>query len=198
MEKDFFVLGIGASLGGLQSLSEFFETLDATLPFAIVLVTHLQADSRSKLDDILHNKTNMQVQRIDQDTPIRKGVVYVLVEELLVTVENGMLCVRPAEGKTGQAIDIFFESLADNYKERAIGIILSGTGKDGLAGSQKISEAGGQILVQEPFSALYQSLPRLIIKDDHPDKVLPAARLASWLNKNYSVIKVNGDNQNQG
>lgn len=197
MEKDFYVLGIGASLGGLQSLSEFFNTLDATLPLAIVLVTHLQADSRSKLDEILDSKTNMQVQRLDRDTAIRKGVVYVLAEQLSATIENEMLCVRDNEGDAGNTIDIFLESLADNFKERAIGIILSGIGRDGLAGAKRISKKGGKVLVQEPFSALYQSLPRLIIKDDHPDKILPAARLANWLNKEYGVIKNRDNSQMQ-
>lgn len=197
MEKDLYVLGIGASLGGLQSLSEFFNTLDATLPLAIVLVTHLQADSRSKLDEILDSKTNMQVQRLDRDTAIRKGVVYVLAEQLSATIENEMLCVRDNEGDAGNTIDIFLESLADNFKERAIGIILSGIGRDGLAGAKRISKKGGKVLVQEPFSALYQSLPRLIIKDDHPDKILPAARLANWLNKEYGVIKNRDNSQMQ-
>lgn len=193
MEKDFYVVGIGASSGGLQSLSEFFSTLDANLPFAIVLVTHLQADSRSKLDEILHSKSNMQVQRLDRDTAIKSGVIYVPANHLSVTIENATFCVSDKEGDDSNAADIFLESLADNFKERAIGIILSGIGKDGLAGAKMISKNGGQVLVQEPFSALYQSLPRLVIKDDHPDKILPAARLASWLNRKYGVVK-NVDN----
>lgn len=197
MEKDYYLVGIGASSGGLQSLSEFFNTLDATLPLAIVLVAHLQADSRSKLDEILHSKTSMQVQRLDRDTAIRKGVVYVLAEQLSATIENAMLCVRDNDGDESNTIDIFLESLADNFKERAIGIILSGIGRDGLAGAKRISKMGGKVLVQEPFSALYQSLPRLIIKDDHPDKILPAARLANWLNREYGVVKNRDNSQMQ-
>ena len=197
MEKEFYVVGIGASSGGLQSLSEFFSTLDATLPFAIVLVTHLQADSHGKLDEILHSKSSMKVQRLDRDTAIKRGVIYVPVGHLSVTIENSMLCVSDKAGNESNTADIFLGSLADNFKERAIGIILSGTGKDGLAGAKRISKNGGQVLVQEPFSALYQSLPRLVIKDDHPDKILPAARLASWLNRKYGVVKDMGNSQVQ-
>lgn len=197
MEKDYYVLGIGASSGGLQSLSEFFNTLDATLPFAIVLVTHLQVDSRDKLEEILHSKTSMQVQKLDRDTAIKTGFVYVPAEQVSVTIENAVLCVRDDEGDDSNTIDIFLESLADNFKERAIAIILSGIGRDGLAGAKKISKKGGQVLVQEPFSALYQSLPRLVIKDDHPDKVLPAARLASWLNRKYGIVKNKDNSQMQ-
>lgn len=195
MEKEYYVLGIGASSGALQSLSEFFNTLDATLPFAIVLVTHLQLDSRRHLEDILLKKTRMKVRRLDRDMPITKGIVYILDEQLSVTIEEAMLCVRIKQGDTNNTIDTFLISLAENFKEQAIGIILSGTGRDGLEGAKTIGAKGGKVLVQEPFSALYQSLPRLIIKGDHPDKILPAASLASWLNRKYGVVKDSGSSE---
>ena len=187
MKNDFYVLGIGTSSGALQSLSEFFNELDENVPFAIVLVTHLQEDYRDKLDEILHDKTKMHIEKLTTDMPLKKGTLYVLPENRYVKVENGILRVTPAiPGNDAQAIDIFLKSLASDFKERAIGMILSGTGKDGVQGIREINEKGGEVLVQEPYSALYQSLPRLAIKVDHPDKILPSVRLAGWLNKKYS------------
>jgi chemotaxis response regulator CheB len=185
MQNDFYVLGIGMSAGGLQSLNEFFTNLHNDLPLSIILVTHLQEDYREKLFDILHSKTNMQVEQLDSDVQIQRGCIYVLAAHLQAEVEDGVLKVKPALAK--HAIDSLLSSLGRHYRERAIGMILSGTGTDGAKGLLDISENGGQVLIQEPFSALYQSLPRLAIKVDHPDKILPPIRLAGWINKKFGV-----------
>lgn len=178
-----YVLGIGAASGAQQSLTELFAALDSNLPIAIVLVSHVSADYLKKIDETLHRKTHMKIIRLEADTKIEKGNVYILAEGFIVKVKNGLLKVSPRTADHAPIIDIFFESMAENYKTGAIGLILSGRGKDGVAGANKISELGGRILVQEPFSALYQSLPREVVRLDHPDKVLPAVRLAAWINK---------------
>jgi chemotaxis response regulator CheB len=191
------VLGIGAASGAQQSLTEFFAGLDSDLPIAVVLVSHVAADNLKKIEETLHRKTSMKIIRLEGDTKIEKGNVYLLAEGFIVKVKNGLLKVSPQTANDTPIIDIFFESLAEDYKSGAIGIILSGKGKDGVVGAIKISEHGGRILVQEPFSALYQSLPREVVKVDHPDKVLPAVRLAAWVNKEFVLpVQINSAQKN--
>lgn len=183
-----YVVGIGAATGAQQSLNEFFIALDSDLPIAIVLISHAQADYLKKIEEALSQKTRMKIVRLEEDLIIEKGTVYILPEKFSVSIVGGVLKVMPRSSANENIIDIFFESLAREYQETAVGIILSGKGKDGVNGALKISSLGGHVFVQEPFSALYQSLPREVIKVDHPEKVLPAVRLAILINKQYRQL----------
>ncbi|WP_367867813.1 chemotaxis protein CheB [Pedobacter sp. WC2423] len=184
----FYVLGIGASTGAQQSLSEFFNTLDSDLPVAIIFVSPMHDDYLKKTEEILHHKTKMKISILEEDMTIEKGNVYLIPEKFVLRTECGRLKVMPRKLVNENIIDIFFESLANDYRELAVGIILSGRGKDGVKGAMKISNQGGCVLVQEPFSALYQSLPREVVKVDHPYKVLPAVRLAALVNQKFRQL----------
>ena len=186
MKRDFYILGIGMSAGGLQAVSEFFSRFNPDLPVAIVLATHLQESHHAKLLDILSHKTGMTVETVTADTRLQKGLIYVIGAGLKAVAVQNWLKVSPAD-PGARTIDVLFNSLALEGGSLLIGMILSGTGNDGAEGLKAISEAGGQVLVQEPFSALYQSLPRLAIKTDHPDKILPPIRLATWINKKLAT-----------
>jgi chemotaxis response regulator CheB len=188
MSDECYVVGIGTAIGGQQPLNEFFIALDADLPIAIVLVSHTQAHYLKKIEETLRQKTRMKIVTLEQDLLIEKGTVYILPEKFSVRTKGGVLQVTPRRSADENIIDIFFESLAMDYKEMAVGIILSGKGKDGVNGALKISSSGGHVFVQEPLSALYQSLPREVIKVDHPEKVLPAVRLAALINKQYRKL----------
>jgi len=186
-----YVVGIGAATGAQQSLNEFFIALDSDLPIAIVLISHAQADYLKKIEEALFQKTRMKIVRLEEDLVIEKGTVYILQEKFSVSIGSGVLKVTFRRSANENIIDIFFESLAREYQEMAVGIILSGKGKDGVNGALKISTSGGRVFVQEPFSALYQSLPREVTKVDHPEKVLPAVRLAVLINKQYRRLNNN-------
>jgi chemotaxis response regulator CheB len=187
MKRNYYLLGIGMSAGGLQSLAEFLDTFDGNLPLAIILVSHLQPNFRGKLLEILGSKTSMHITTVQEDTELQQGTIYIIGDGLEAIVAHNWLKVNPA-GPGNHIIDKLLSSLAVDQAELTIGMILSGTGIDGAQGLKMISEAGGEVLVQEPFSALYQSLPRLAIKVDHPDKILPPLRLAKWINRKLGAV----------
>jgi chemotaxis response regulator CheB len=182
MKYDYYIMGIGMSAGGLQSVAEFFTAFNPELPLAIILATHLENSHHENLLEILRKKTKMAVEHIQNDTEVQKGKVYVIGAAREAILEESFIRISEPK-RDNHNIDTLLSSIAACCGKRSIGMILSGTGTDGAAGLKAISDAGGRVLVQEPFSALYQSLPRLAIKVDHPDKVLPPLRLASWINR---------------
>ncbi|WP_207426320.1 chemotaxis protein CheB [Pedobacter sp. SYSU D00535] len=192
--ESFFVVGIGASAGGLDALTRFFKQLPPVSNAAFVVVQHLLPQHPSLLSKILSDKTQMEVIPIRGPLKIERNKVYVLTEGLMLTVENGVLQVRRRTNSEiiNRAVDIFFHSLAADVKEKAIGIILSGMGSDGLQGSKAIEEAGGKIMVQDPDSTKFKSMPSEVIKRDSPNLVLPPEELAHsilWFIEQQFVTK---------
>jgi two-component system, chemotaxis family, protein-glutamate methylesterase/glutaminase len=182
-KKGFFVAGIGASAGGLQALREFFIHVNTELPVAFVVVTHLFRDHRSELSNIISRFTKMPVERVAGPMPVEAGKIYVMPEDVVLEIHDSYLHVIPRlSGEViNRAIDIFFTSLAADQKQNAIGIILSGMGSDGTKGAQAIYKYGGEVLVQEPDSTPFNSMPCATIMHDHPDAVLPPKQLAQKL-----------------
>ncbi|MES2456194.1 MAG: chemotaxis protein CheB [Bacteroidota bacterium] len=183
MDKSFYAVGIGASAGGQQALSQFFGKLDPQIEVALIVVTHLMRDRPSILSKILSVFTRIPVHKVTSDIQINPGNVYVLAENTSITVENGWLKVKARDEKIeNSSVDIFLSSLADDFGDKAIGIILSGGGHDGLEGSLKINRQGGKTLAQDPLTSLVDGMPRSIIEHDHPSAVASAADLAELLN----------------
>lgn len=184
MKKSFYTVGLGASAGGQAALSEFFDHLSPDVGFALVVVTHLMRDRMSILDRILSKHTDMPVRRVERDLEITPGQIYVLPENRTFTMEDGWLRVSIRDEKIeNYAVDIFFESLAEDFREKAVGIIFSGAGSDGLQGSLKITELGGKVLVQDPETALANGMPASVVAHDHPSAVLRPSELAVKLNE---------------
>jgi len=182
MEKEFYVVGIGSSAGGLKALKEFFRRLPTTIPAAFIVITHLNRDRHSILNDLLATQTAIPVARVDEDVQILPGNIYVLTENTSLTIRNGWLKVAPRDQKIlNSSVDIFFSSLADEFKARAIGIILSGGGNDGLEGALHLAESGGKVMVQNPLTAEVTGMPESIIDHDHPSDILNPTKLAEKL-----------------
>jgi two-component system chemotaxis response regulator CheB len=180
--KTHFTVGIGASAGGLESLVEFFQHIPAKLNIAFIVVTHLHRDHKSILDKLLKTDAKLPVSRVEKDIKIEPGNIYVLIENSQLQIEDSELKVKTRDKKIlNFSIDIFFESLAADFADKAVGIILSGGGNDGLEGAQAISKAGGLILVQDPLSAKADGMPNSIIGHDHPSAVLRPGELAEKL-----------------
>jgi len=179
MKNDFYVVAIGASSGGLKALTDFFDHLPFSLPIAIIIVQHLSRDHKSLLAPIIAKHTEMEVIRLEKNTELVKGKVFVMVEDTELDVSGNTLLVgkRPA-GKVNKAIDRLMISLAGSFREKAIGIILSGGGNDGLEGALYIKKNGGHVLAQEPNTAEVSSMPNSIIVYDHPIATLSPAELA--------------------
>ena len=183
MNTDFYVVGIGASAGGYQAIWEFFSHLPKNPHMAFIILQHFHRHVRSIADQLLTKYTSLPVARAIHNQPIQPNHIYVLPENKMMTLQGYRLQVRERkeEEVVNRAIDIFFQSLGEELKEKAIGIIFSGAGEDGAKGVQAIHQQGGKVLVQEPDSAAYESMPRMAIKGDHPDLILSPSELAQEL-----------------
>jgi len=177
------VVGIGASAGGLTALRHFFEAMPAQAGMAFVVILHLSPRHESNAAAILQAATRMPVIQVDARTPLEANHVYVIPPCRDLRISGGELEVAPAAGRNGPhvAIDIFFRALADNHRDRAIGVVLSGTGSDGTLGVARLKEMGGVTLAQLPEDSEYEDMPRNAISSGHVDFVLPVAEMAQKL-----------------
>lgn len=183
MKSDFFVVGIGYSAGGLDPLKTFFEHIPLNSGLAFVVVQHLHREHESKLKEILSYVTPIPVEDIKDSMCIQPDHIYVLQGNYYVKIWDSHLYLieRPKEHVINVAINTLFESLAEEKKEKAIGIILSGGGSDGAKGCHRISQEGGKVLVQTPSSADFHYMPDNAIEADSPVAVERPDKLAQTL-----------------
>ena len=185
----FPIVGIGASAGGLEALEQFFENMPKFSGMAFVVIQHLAPNPKSIMTELLQRITEMQVVTVTDSLKIKPNCVYVIPPNKSMSVLNGSLYLfEPVETHGLRLpIDFFFRSLADDIKEQSIGIILSGMGSDGSLGLKSIKEKGGIVLVQEPESAKFDSMPNSAIEAVMVDIVAPANELPTKL---LSITKI--------
>ncbi|MES2872941.1 MAG: chemotaxis protein CheB, partial [Bacteroidota bacterium] len=169
-----YIVGIGASAGGLEAIHEFFDHMPASSNFSFVIIQHLSSDYKSLLVELVSKHTHMKVFEAEDNMTIQQDCVYVIPNNKLMTVVRGKLklSVRSDVKSPNTAIDIFYRSLAKDQKEKAIAIILSGTGTDGTKGIEVIKEYGGMVMVQEPASAKFDGMPNHAISSGNADYIL--------------------------
>jgi two-component system CheB/CheR fusion protein len=180
---DFHVVGMGASAGGLAALLRFFENMPAQNDMAFVIVLHLSPKHESSIAKLLQNVTKMPVLQVLEPVRIEKNHVYVIPPSKNLLMDDGQLIVEPLTRPHGRhvAIDLFLRTLAEVHRERAVGIILSGTGSDGVVGIARIREAGGVTIAQAPDDAEYDAMPRSAIDAGVIDVVLPVVDMPQKL-----------------
>ena len=141
----FLVAAVGASAGGLEAFSLLLAAIPGDAPLALVLVQHLARDQRSILPELLANKTKLTVILAQDEQKIEPKHVYVIPPDARMTVADGHLRVRRSEPERQSegTVDTLFRSIASEYKERGIGVVLSGSAHDGAAGVKEIKCAGG-------------------------------------------------------
>ncbi len=167
------IIGIGASAGGLEALQQFFQHMPANSGLSFVVVQHLSPDYKSLMADILGKHTQMHVLQAENEMPIRPNTVYLIPPKNNMTLKDGRLHLTEfVHGMLNHPIDIFFTSLAEEQKERAIAVVLSGTGSDGTSGIKIVKEHGGLVIVQKPESAKFDGMPRSAINTGLADFVL--------------------------
>jgi hypothetical protein len=175
----FPIVGIGASAGGLVAIEEFLAAVptDESLGMALVLVQHLDPDHKSLLLDLIKKYTHLQIAWAEDGMEVRSGRAYVMPPNTEMVLVGGRLCLAEPEMPRGQRlpIDYFFRSLAADQGERAVGIVLSGTGSDGTLGLRMIKGEGGMVIAQDPRTAAYDGMPRSAIATGLVDYVLPPA-----------------------
>ena len=179
----FPVVGIGASAGGLQALQEFFEQVAPDSGMAYVVVQHLSPDHTSLLGEIISRHARIPVTEIRDRTPVEPNKAYVIAPGHTLTLELGHLRLGDPVEKRGhrRPVDDFFRSLAAEQKDKAVAVILSGTGTNGTAGAQVIKAAGGICIAQQPDSASFPGMPRSLIHAGYADQVLEAREIPGVL-----------------
>ena len=183
-DNNLFVVGIGASAGGLAALEELFTHLPADSGAAFVVIQRSLPDFQSSIEELLDRYTDMAIHRVTEGMKLQPNSVYLTPPGQNLTLEANLLQLK--EGKKDQhdqhklnfPIDLFFTSLAKNYQERAIGVILSGSGSDGTDGLRAINEAGGITLVQDPETAEFEEMPHSAIATGVVNQILSPPELA--------------------
>lgn len=184
--EHFFIVGIGASAGGVQALEAFFGHLPDEPNAVFVVVQHLSPDHRSMMSEILQRQTDMPVQAVEDGTMVEPGHVYVLPPRKKLALDGQHLRLQNQPESISYPINEFLISLAQNWGERTIAILLSGTGRDGTEGIQEISRAGGVALVQSPETAQFTSMPSSAIPSGLVDEILSPEDLAQTV---YELIR---------
>jgi len=181
----FPIVGIGASAGGLAAFEAFFSGMpvDKDPGMAFVLVQHLAPDHKSILTELVRRYTRMQVFEVADGMAVKPNCAYIIPPNRDMAFLNGNLQLLDPAAPRGQRlpIDFFFRSLAQDQHERAICIVLSGTGSDGTQGVREIKAEGGMVMAQEPKSTAYDGMPRSAIATGLVDYVLPAAEMPAQL-----------------
>ena len=176
------IIGVGASAGGLEAFTGLLRGLGDELGAAIVFVQHLSADHRSRLPELLQAATRFPVIEAQNAQKLEPDHIYVIPPRYDLELSDGELRTTPRAIRGAHLpIDSFFRSLADTAGERAIGILLSGTGSDGVQGLRAIKAAGGIVIVQSPDSAVHDSMPRAALATGVEDLCLPPSKIAAEL-----------------
>lgn len=175
----FPIVGIGASAGGLEALEQFLVHVPINSGMAFVIVQHLDPTHKGIMPELLQRTTGMTVFQVKDRMKVKPDCVYVIPPNKDMSILHGALYLFEPTAPRGLrlSIDFFLRSLAEDRKEHSIGVILSGMGSDGTMGLRAIKEKAGLVLVQDPASAKFDSMPRSAIDAGLADLIAPAEEL---------------------
>ena len=181
----FPIVGIGASAGGIQAFEAFFSSMptDNAPGMAFVLVQHLARDHKSILSELMRRYTKLQVFEVEDGMVVQPNCAYIIPPNRDMALMNGTLHLLEPTLARGirLPIDFFFRSLAQDQRDRAICIVLSGTGSDGTLGVRAVKGEGGMVMAQTPETTEYDGMPRSAIATGMVDFVLPADQMLPQL-----------------
>jgi len=188
------VVGIGASAGGLEAFKHFFAAMPPDSGMAFVLIQHLDPTHQSLTAELLGKHTAMPVVEVEDEMRVEQNRVYVIPPNAYLTISGETLHLsEPAERRGLRVpVDFFFRSLADDQQERAIGIILSGSGTDGSLGVREIKAAGGMVMVQSLETTAFDGMPRSAISTGMVDYVATVENMPQVLEGYVRHGYVNG------
>ena len=178
-----FIVGMGGSAGGVDAFDHFFRSMPADSGLAFVLVPHLDPDHKGLMPELLQRMTTMRVLQVEDGMKVHANTVYVIPPNRDMSILHGSLFLLEPGRPRGlrMPIDFFFRQLAEDQRERAIGVILSGMGTDGTLGLKAVKEKLGMAMVQHVDSAQFDSMPRSAIGTGMVDFVAAAERLPEKL-----------------
>ncbi len=180
----FDVVAMAASAGGLTALSQILTALPAEFPAAILVVQHLDPRHRSLMAEILSRRSPLKAQEAREGDTLSPGTVYIAPpnRHLLVNID-GTLSLSQSElvHFVRPSADLLFESVAAIYKDRAIAVVLTGTGSDGVMGVQAIKKMGGTVITQDEKTSEFFGMPSAAIQTGNVDFILPLDEIPSAL-----------------
>ena len=184
-ERQFFVVGVGASAGGLEALEQMFRTLPENSGMAFVIVQHLSPDFKSLMAELLARHTKMSIYRVEDGMIVEPNSLYLIPPKQEMIISNGKLLLTEKDSSNSLSlpIDHFLRSLAQDAGQRGIAIILSGTGSDGSRGIRDVHEAGGLVIAQSMESAKFDGMPKSAIDTGVVDSIIPPHQIADVLNR---------------
>jgi two-component system CheB/CheR fusion protein len=180
---DFYIVGMGASAGGLEAFEKFFQHTPNDSGMGFILVPHLDPNHISLMPELVQKSSKMNVFQVKDGDQVQPNNVYIVPPNYDLAILNGILQLFPPSkiAAPRMPIDYFFRSLAQDQGEKAICIILSGMGTDGTLGLRSVKGELGMAMVQAPDSAKYNSMPRSAIETDLVDYILPPEKMPEQL-----------------
>ncbi|MFA5848246.1 MAG: chemotaxis protein CheB [Bacteroidales bacterium] len=181
--EQFPIVAIGASAGGLEALEQFLSAVPVNSGMAYVVIQHLDPTHKGMLPELLQRITKMKVEQVKDRMAVIQDTVYVIPPNTSMSILNGVLHLfEPTESRGLRLpIDFFMRSLADDIKEFAVGVVLSGMGSDGSIGMKAIKVNNGIVMIQDPADAKFDSMPRNAMEAVVIDIVAPAKELSAKL-----------------
>lgn len=182
-DSPFFCVGLGASAGGLEAIGGVLAHLNPTIPAAIVTAQHMSPQHRSMLADLLSKTSKFKVVNAEEGMHLKPGVVFVNPPNKDIVVKDGAIHLEnpPIEIGPRPSIDKMFQSIAEYYGPKSVGVVLSGTSSDGTVGFKTIRDAGGITIVQNPESAKFDGMPNSVIRAKLFDIALDPDEIAAYL-----------------
>lgn len=174
---------VGTSMGGLRALQILLTKFPADFPVPIAVVQHRAKTSDDALSRFLQKWTRLRIRDAEDGEKLKGGNVYLAPADYHLLVEHGRLTLSVEDPVqfSRPSIDVLFESAADAYKSRLIGVVLTGANSDGAAGAQKIKSRGGIVVVQDPETAEARAMPEAAIATGKVDRVMPISKIATFL-----------------
>jgi two-component system chemotaxis response regulator CheB len=186
MNTHYEALVIGVSSGGMNAMKVLFSRLPKDFQTPIIIVQHISSRSDNNWINLLNDKGSVRIKEADEKEIIQKGRVYIAPSNYHLMIEKDKtfsLTVDERVNFARPSIDVLFESAAEAYTDRLIGMVLTGSNNDGTKGLKKIKESGGLTIVQDPETAESPYMPRSAIAASRPDYILPLEDIVSLLIK---------------
>ena len=177
---------VGVSAGGLAALVEVLPKFELNMMLPVMIVQHQSNDSDDFLVRYFDQLCRQSVREVEDKMPVESGTIYFAPANYHLLVEPDRTLSLSTEARVNYSrpsIDVLFESAADTYMDRLVGIILTGANPDGTNGAARIKELGGLIIAQDPETAEAKAMPMSVIKHVQVDHILPLNRIGDFVNR---------------
>jgi two-component system, chemotaxis family, protein-glutamate methylesterase/glutaminase len=181
--RRFELVVMGCSLGGMNALETILSSIGRDFRVPIAIVQHRHKKSNEQLPEFFRRSTKLRVVDVEDKQPVKEGCVYLAPADYHLLVERGAfsLSVDAAVAFSRPSVDVLFESAADAYAEKLIGVVLTGANADGAKGARRLKARGGFLVVQDPATAEAASMPNAAIAAARVDRILPLDRIGPFL-----------------